>query len=337
MGFLGDILGPVGDILGFDPTGTVASLTGQAGIDASERGLEAQLAANREAADFLSGLTGRVSPFITGATDDALQTLNVGQRDATNPLVAGFTTGRRGLRSFSAGATPEGFGDRLSAIQASGALDPLIAAREETIGQQLAATGLQRSGGGIRELAEIRPEALLQLEQTLSGRDFQLAGIGEQAASGISGLRQQFAPQIANVQLQEGRGLAGIEEQNLRDIANLIAGKGVAQRQAAGEQAAASAQGAQNVAGVGLGLLAAFSDERLKTNVETVGHVKNLILYTWDWIEGAAELAQKYGSELMNHGFMAQQVKDQYPEFVIEKDGINMVLYQPLLEHLDGL
>lgn len=326
------------DILGFDPTGVVAGLTGQSAVESSERGLESQLAANREASDFLGGLTGKVAPFIKRDSTNALRTLRSGRREAISPFGSAFKLGGQALTRFSQGATPGGFGRRIEAIQSSGALDPLIAAREEVIGQQLAATGLQRSGGGIRELAEIRPEALMQLEQQLSGRDLSLAGFGQDAARGISGIESQFAPQLANVQLQRGQSLAGIEEQNLRDIANLIAGKGVAQRQAAGEQAAAMTQGAQNVAGIGVGALAAiFSDERLKTNVEPVGHVKNLILYTWDWVEGAAELAHKYGSELMNHGFMAQQVKEQYPDFVIQKDGINMVLYQPLLEHLDGL
>jgi hypothetical protein len=85
----------------------------------------------------------------------------------------------------------------------------------------------------------------------------------------------------------------------------------------------AKAQGAENIIGIGGKILGAFSDSRLKTNIEKIGEHNGLNVYSWDWNESASELGLKGKS----FGHIAQEVSEVYPGLVGELSGYMTINY----------
>ena len=71
---------------------------------------------------------------------------------------------------------------------------------------------------------------------------------------------------------------------------------------------------------------AMFSDKRLKKNVKQTGEVSGVKTYTWDW----NDKAEKLGYTGSSKGVIAQEVMEDYPECVAEKDGFYAVDYELL-------
>ena len=69
---------------------------------------------------------------------------------------------------------------------------------------------------------------------------------------------------------------------------------------------------------------AGFSDERLKTNIKKVGKIGPLDTVTWDWNDAAKMVGSGFG-------FIAQQVREFFPEFTGERDGYLTVDYDGVL------
>jgi hypothetical protein len=99
---------------------------------------------------------------------------------------------------------------------------------------------------------------------------------------------------------------------------------GEAQAKQAILNGAAQAQAAQSSAisgtiGLGLSAVSAFSDARVKTNIERIGQTPNGIgIYTYDYVWGGPRRI----------GVMAQEVRERFPDAVEEgQDGILMVHY----------
>ena len=112
------------------------------------------------------------------------------------------------------------------------------------------------------------------------------------------------------------------------NVGNLLTDIGAAQ--AAGGVGAANAitAGNQNLASLGVGALAAFSDERLKTNTRVVGKYKDHNWFSWDWNELAGKLFNLHGS---SQGVIAQEAKLINPEAVImDSSGFYKVKYGEL-------
>lgn len=123
--------------------------------------------------------------------------------------------------------------------------------------------------------------------------------------------------------------------------------QGIGNAQAAGTVGAANArnQFSQMLMGAGLGaaggaaglfgggisagggaLLGMLSDERAKEDIEEVGDIKGVKIYTY-----------KYkGDDKTQMGVLAQEVEKQVPGAVTEKDGIKYVNYQILGEKLNA-
>lgn len=240
------------------------------------------------------------------------------QGQARSDLSPFRSAGLGGLVTFGSGITPEGLGSNLRRIFQGGALDPLIKERTEAAQGQLAATGLSRSGTALEEVARIPTELGFQVEQLLTGRAQDLANIGLGAATGTANVSQGAGQALSDLSQAFGQGVLGAQQGIGETLGQGIIGRGQAQ---AGFQ--------QGLLGV-LGL--ALSDPRLKTNVVKVGEINDLGVYQWDWkpeLEGMAVY------ETSTLGFMADEVEEKYPEYVMEFGGFRCIAYAPLINLLE--
>jgi len=214
-------------------------------------------------------------------------------------------------------ATPGGLDKRLSQIFNTDIFGKLVGERESAVRGQLAAGGLTRSGTAIQEAANIPTDIGLALENLLSGRSTDLARIGLSAAGGLGG-------GIAGLLSQSGQaGSAGL----LVD----------AQGRAAGQQNLLNLAGAFGGAAVGAGgvgplISGFFSDVRLKENIEQISVIGDLPLYQWDWCDFTKDTIINVCPTL---GFLSEEVKENYPEFVFEFGGFEGIDYAGLLDKLE--
>lgn len=170
-----------------------------------------------------------------------------------------------------------------------------IGQQEEAILRNQSATGALRSSGTEQMLAENQRQRQLAAYQNAL-----------QPLQGLAGL-QSMAPQIA-------QGMAGI-------------GDTLAQGQVAAAQA--RQQGIGNMAKLGMNAAMAFSDARLKDNVQPMGERYGHAWYTWTWNEEA----EKLGLSGDDEGVMAHEVAKTNPELVNTRDGYLVVNYAGMGEH----
>lgn len=222
-------------------------------------------------------------------------------------------------------STPEGLDSLLGRIFNTDTFGNLVDERERSVRGQLAAGGMTRSGTAVNEIANIPTSIGLQLENLLTGRQGSLAASGQNAVSGLGSVGQQNANSVAQLLMNTG----------------MAAGSGIitdAQSAAAGGQnllnlAGSIGSAAINAGGIGSLVSSFFSDPRLKENIEEIGSIKDLNLYSWDWIEGAKGTMIE---GCPNIGFMADEVQDKYPDYVVEYCGFKTVNYPALLEILEA-
>lgn len=191
----------------------------------------------------------------------------------------------------------------LNRAQKGDLYDTLLSGREEAALRAQSATGGLRSGQAISDVGSVQNQALLQAYQNEAAREQQ---------------------KIAN--LQSMAGLATNEGQ----IANMISGIGQTQGQgiiaAAQNQQAADQASFGNLMGLGqlgLGAALAFSDERLKENIERTGETNGIPTFKWKWNKEA----KKFGLEGDGFGTLSKFVKQVMPEAVSNKDGYEQVNY----------
>ena len=156
-------------------------------------------------------------------------------------------------------------------------------------------------------------------------------GTGDDLQRNLLLLGNQFAQQdITNLQNLTNTGLnaaaqTGASAQQGASAVGGILGN-IGNAQAAGTVGAANAQaeGGQNALGLGIGLLSAFSDIRLKENVR-FSHVEDGIrMYNWKWTNEALDIV----GDQSTTGPIAQELKKSHPELVTtdEKTGFLKVL-----------
>ncbi|MEW8288242.1 MAG: tail fiber domain-containing protein [Candidatus Thiodiazotropha endolucinida] len=293
-------------------------LFGSSGNKAAKRAAEAQVKSTQLGVDELrrqfDTTQGNLSPFI-----------NAGQG------VVGDVTGA---------GTVGGLNERLAAIMGSDMFGALIEERERAVQNQLARSGMRRSGLALREAADIPTGLALAVEQALYGRQAGLMGSGQNAAAGLGALGASNSGNIANLFSQMGQSQSNAilqgQQANAQRGANLLAGG------LAGANIAAGLSGATAgtiAGGAGLGTLAAslfsFSDERMKKNMQPLGEINGLTLYQWEWKDDYKGMTYKgqEGTD-MTIGFNAQEVERKYPEYVREINGFKAINYTGLIQEL---
>ena len=224
-----------------------------------------------------------------------------------------ITAGTEAIPGVTAASTVGGLEANLADIFNTDIFGSLVGERGRAVQGQLAAGGLTRSGTALQEAARVPTDIGLGIEQLLSGRGANLAASGQSAAAGLGG----FGAQTSG------------------GIANLLSASGAAAGQGIITDAQAKTQGSQNFLNTAATLGAIFfSDPNLKENIEEISDMGELKLYQWDWIPEAKDtLIEK----CMNIGFMADEVKAKFPEFVHEFCGFLVIDYPLLLEELEEL
>lgn len=187
---------------------------------------------------------------------------------------------------------------------------------EESILRNQAATGGFRSGGTQQNLARLgrdtANQALLSAFGNRQQRDMQQAGLNQQAFQNQLGLEST----IMGLPSQVGN-IAGLTSGIGQTLAQ---GQiGAAQNRLQGSQA--NSQNLMNLASLGL---AAFSDRRLKDNIQKVGTENGYNVYTWDW----NDIAKSLGLEGIGKGVIADEVKKIKPEAVKRHSGFDTVDYE---------
>jgi len=184
--------------------------------------------------------------------------------------------------------------------KASPLYSSLLEGGEDAALRTASMTGGLRSGGSISDVKDVQNQALL------TSYNQQLQGI-----QGLANLPSN-APMIA-------QGTAGI-------------GQTLSQGQIAGSQAEIQAANLgfnqlMGIAQVGTqAATAAFSDIRLKENIQLVGAAGGHNWYKWDWNEEAANVGLYGGSE----GVMAHELYEVSPDLVGHRDGYITVNYEKL-------
>lgn len=304
----------------------------------------------------------------TGASDEAaraqIAAIQQGiqeirrQFDITQQNVDPFLqAGSRAVPEVERAATIPGFGGRIDEILEGGALDPLIERRRDIVSSDLAAKGLSRSGASIRELADIPVELAFELENLLANRGSNLAGTGLSSALGLGSLGSQAAGQIAGLHSDIGAvrsaGILGENQARVGQASSIFeglsdlfgagsglippsAGGGGLESLSFGLDQGGSFFGDQTIGNIGTTAGTSslfFSDPMLKENVEEVGQVGKLGIYQWDWKpETKGTMIDGCGTI----GFMADEVKEHYPEYVFTFAGFDCILYPKLLEKLEA-
>eukprot|EP00919_Chromeraceae_sp_WS-2016_P067285 GHVR01159028.1.p1 GENE.GHVR01159028.1~~GHVR01159028.1.p1 ORF type:complete len:274 (-),score=21.62 GHVR01159028.1:53-874(-) len=241
------------------------------------------------------------------AANKGLETQFADTKANLDPFI---TAGRGALDRSEAGSTPQGFSDLLSQIFNTDIFKTLRDERTRAAEGQLAAGGLTRSGAAVEEIADIPTQIALALEQLLTGRSDALANQG------------------LNTGLQLGN--FGQNKQAL--VSGNVGAVGQAGAQGIIRDANSSLGAAKNVlSGISGGLGAIFSDGRLKQNVRKVGRKKTLNVYEWDWVpetEGTIiELCH-------TTGYMADEVREVYPEHVYSFGGFDVLDYESIEKEL---
>lgn len=154
------------------------------------------------------------------------------------------------------------------------------------------------------------------------GRQTGIAGNTNNARIAQFEANQKLRANLSNI-------AAGVYGGAMQGLGN--ASSNAAQRQQAFKQAQAQTR-ASNMSAVGslgstIAMIAMFSDERLKDNLELVGKYKEHNIYTWEW----NAIAQELNVMTPTFGVLAQEVLTQKPEAVILHDsGYLMVNYGAL-------
>lgn len=194
---------------------------------------------------------------------------------------------------------------------------------------QLAAGGLTRSGRALTDISNIPTELGFNIENLLTSRNLQnlntLFQGGRQSATDLGGFTTSAGGQIGSLfGAQAGfENQAQIEaQQREADFFNELIGGGA-------QIAAASFS----------------SDPRLKVNIEKIGEIGSLNLYQWDWNDLTKRLLDKIPAlrplfmtdkDGPPIGFMADEVKARFPQYVSECCGWMVVNYDLLLGELEA-
>jgi len=277
------------------------------------------------------------------------------QFDVTQANVDPFIQAGIGqLGALEEGATAEGFGARLARIFSSGALDPLIEERTRAAQGQLAAGGLTRSGTALQEISAIPQDLGLAIESLLTGRSANLVGGGQNAALGLGGIGGQSSANIASLLSGQGANLISGAQQDAQSrggfFSDVLGFAGTIGGGVLGGPLGASIGGSlgsglgggggalPSIPGIGSNLRNAqgtffSSDRNLKENIEPIGRIGALTLYQWDWIPETKDMII---NTFPTMGFVADEVKQHFPEFVKEICGFDCVNYSGLLDQIES-
>jgi hypothetical protein len=226
--------------------------------------------------------------------------------------------GARQIPGVERAATVGGLDEILGEIFGTETFRNLVGERTRGVQGALSAGGLTRSGTAVQELSAVPQDIGLAIEQLISGRQTDLFKTGLGATLDLGGLGIQGAS------AQAGVGSAQAQR-------SFQAGQGASSRRS--DLIGGLIGGGGSIIG-GLAQSGFFnSDPWLKENVEIIGKIGSLNLYQWDW---RPEVADTFIGKFPTIGFMADEVKKLYPQFVKPLFGFDAVHYSNLLDKIES-
>lgn len=258
-------------------------------------------------AEFIPG--GPSDPFFGGAAAEDARTAAALQTQAALEAEQRLRGDLAPFRELGVEAIGQ-FGDPFQLDRDPGRVlnNPLFQALSQQQNQQLINQQAALGRGGSGETSDLLTQNLLRLGQDFQQQDFQTQ---------LAENSQRFN-QIFN---QANLGQASAAQAALQgaDLSTQAANAGAAGIIGASN---ARAQGSQNALALGGGLLsffggaggaAAFSDIRLKDNIEYAETINGIDMYTWDWSEDAKDLV----GDQEEYGPIAQILQETHPERVL--------------------
>lgn len=290
-------------------------MTNGGGAGFQQAGTNAQSQLQQQFAQSLSSILGN-----TGPNDNP----NAAIQSAQNSLLGQSANLGSSLASQQQGIMQAGAqGVASNTLNQAGAQSSLASQLAAILGQQAGVAGQQ---AGLAQGLDAQTLAMLT-GQTATANTYNQQSLGNEEST--------LNPIMAFI--QSGLGLGSNALSSLGSIygsagQNQVANSNLAQNEANSSQsgwnailsglvgggAAAMTGGAAGAGGAG-GILKAFSDERLKTDIQPVGpRVDGLQAYSFIWKHSGAR----------DVGFMAQDVERTHPQFVGEtREGIKFVDY----------
>jgi len=285
-----------GSILGASAQEEAAAGASAAQIEATRMQIESQERALAEARELMA-------PFV-GAGESAL---------AQQMALAGL-------------AGPEAERVAIQQVEQSPFLQAQVEAGEEALLQRASATGGLRGGNIQAALAQYRPQMVSQAIEAQYGKLGGLTRLGQAAAAGQVATGMAGAGAIGQAYAQRGAAQAGAALAAGQAQAGMYGGIG----SAIGQGIMMQQLGLFGGGGAGLGGIsvpAAFSDKRLKKNINKIGTLGEYNLYSWEWNDKGKEIA----GDTPTVGVIAQEVMEISPELVsIDSSGYMMVDYNKI-------
>ena len=201
----------ISDVLGKlmkpETLGKVAELVGEAGATGVFRGRDPTFDRAREVAvDRLQQALGYGEDLFgesrqrTDQLIDAIGEQSLRQRQMMEEGFLPFIqAGEQGLDFLTAGATPQGFNERLTEIMGGTPFRAITDQQMKDAMGVFAATGQLGSGGALGQMTQIAPQLALQLEDILTGRNVGLADLGFRGVTGRGQLGSQLFGQAGGM------------------------------------------------------------------------------------------------------------------------------------------
>lgn len=230
------------------------------------------------------------------------------------------------LNRRAVGAFTQDFGNQFQRLGSLSQFGLSAAGDRAGIAERTGLSGAQAILGTGQDLSAGRTRVGEGIATAVSGTGSALADLIAAQGTGVSGRIEEGTGNIASLLAAGGANQAGSLEQFAALLANISTGAG---SQVAGlsrlpgltgkkgfiQGPGELGQGIEGLASAGKAAVAAFSDVRLKKNIEKIGKTsKGFNLYQWDW----NEIGKKLTGELVGIGVMAHEVMKSMPEAVID-------------------
>jgi hypothetical protein len=177
---------------------------------------------------------------------------------------------------------------------------------EEAIMRQASATGGLRSGNVQEALYDYNTQ--LGLNALLDSYNMEISGLGGLAQ--LPSLAPSIAGAMAGIGTTQAQGILGSAQASQTGTQNTISNL--------------MGLGSLGVSAYGAGV---FSDRRLKIDINPVGQINDIPIYSFKWNDIAKE---KFGLEGISIGAIADEVKNIRPEAVGVREGYLTIDYSQL-------
>jgi len=249
-------------------------------------------------------------------------------RELMSPYVGAGESALAQQMALAGLAGPEAERLAIQQVEQSPFLQAQVEAGEEALLQRASATGGLRGGNIQAALAQYRPQMVSQAIEAQYGKLGGLTRLGQAAAAGQVATGMAGAGAIEQALGQRGAAQAGAALAAGQAQAGMYGGIGSAIGQGIMmQQLGLFGGGGAGLGGMGGVDVSAFSDKRLKKNINKIGTLGQYNLYSWEWNGKGKEIA----GDTPTIGVIAQEVMEISPELVsTDSSGYMMVDYNKI-------